>query len=403
MFKIPRVPGRSANKLAMSEVLLAAFEVWPHKTTPAGAVSLVSSGVDDASALRTWLDSCRRFKSLHTARSYEKEAMRFRMWLTWVTGNEGPRLLADVRAEMVNHYLDYLGAPTPLPASLLARYGKAKQPFNGPLKASSVRQALVILGNMYERFRELDDGDGQPYVRFNPFAMVRGAATSVAKQSVMAPVELPVSRALPVHLWELVDRYLDLAVAEHPDNAMVHRDRWILRLLYHSWLRRQEAASLKMGSFQTVKGKWRLWLIGKGGQAQDIVATARLMAALREYREFRKLPPYPAPGEDRPAIDSFRGSAHVSAQTVYRVVKDVLEHVAVTVEREDPESAALLRSAAPHWMRHTGITHAADGGVDVKNTSKQARHSDIRTTIKNYYHPDDSVAREQLDSIGVGD
>ena len=377
------------------------FAVWPADQAPQGAATLVGTGVDDVVALRTWLESCRRFKSVHTARSYEKEALRFRMWLEWVSGSDAPRLLAGVRAEVVNQYLDFLGSPAPLPPALLARYRKTSQPFNGPLKASSVRQALVILGNMYERFRELDDGDGQPYVRFNPFALVRGAAPAVAKQSVLAPVELPVSRALPVHLWEIVDRYLDLQVAEHPKDADVHRDRWILRLLYHSWLRRQEAASLKMGSFQTVKGKWRLWLIGKGGHAQDIVATARLMAALREYREFRKLPPYPSPSEDRPAIESFRGSTHVSAQTIYRVVKDVLERVAVTVEREDPDSAALLRSAAPHWMRHTGITHAADGGVDVKNTSKQARHADIRTTIKNYYHPDDSVAREQLDAIGT--
>lgn len=387
----------------MTKVAAVPFSLWPEAGQASAPLKLISAGMDDAAALRSWLESCRRFKSMHTARSYEKEALRFRMWLEWTTGSDSPKLLSEVRADTIHHYLDYLAEPSNLPVSVLARYRRTSQPFNGPLKASSVRQALVILGNMYERFRELDRGDGEPYVRFNPFALMRGAASAISKQSTSAPLELPVDRALPVHLWEVVDRYLDLQVAQRPDDPLVHRDRWMLRLLYHSWLRRQEVASLKMGNFQAVKGKWRLWLIGKGGNAQDIVATARLMAALREYRLFCKLSPYPTPGEDRPAVASLRGTGHVTDQTVYRVVKEVLERVAVTVEREDPDSAALLRSAAPHWMRHTGITHAADGGVDVKNTSKQARHADIRTTIKNYYHPDDSVAREQLDSVNAKD
>ena len=78
----------------------------------------------------------------------------------------------------------------------------------------------------------------------------------------------------------------------------------------------------------------------------------------------------------------------------------MFEAVATTIQDESPETAALLRQAGPHWMRHSGITHAADADLDVKYASKQARHADIRTTMKNYYHPDEEPMREQLERSG---
>lgn len=366
---------------------------------PAGPLEVVTA-LDDARALAVWLDSCRRFKSPHTVRAYEREALRFRMWMEWYRQEDSPRLLASVRAADVGRYLDHLGNPTPFPDWLLARYARTKQPFDGPLAASSVRQALVILSTMYERFREVEDLNRQPYVLFNPFTLVRGSVNK-ASQSVSAmPDILPPTKVLPLAVWRLVEDYLDARIAERPQDPSAHRDRWVVKLLYLSWFRRHEVASIKMGSFSNQSGNWKLYVVGKGSKREWIVATTDLMDALRDYREFNKLPPYPLPGENRPAIIPLRGDKHVTGQTVYRIFKECLNAVATSVEADNPEVALILRAAGPHWLRHSGITHSADAGLDVKYASKQARHTDIRTTVKNYYAPDDSIMREQLENAG---
>ena len=382
---------------------LETFQVnSPALPSRTGEFELVDA-LDDSRALATWLDSCRRFKSAHTVRSYEKEAIRFRMWLEWRKGDT-PRLLAEARPPDINAYLDYLGEPTPFPAQLLRRYRKTSQPFAGTLKGSSIRQAIVILATMYDRFREIEDFNGQPYSAFNPFALVRGSVTNAARAAADEPMAMEQPKLLPVPIWAQVLKHLDQAVLANKDDPKAHRDRWVLKLLYNAWLRREEATAIKMSSFSNTTGKWRLYVVGKGRKADSIIATDELMDSLRAYREFHELPPYPLPGEDRPAVLPLRkksvGTAHVSPQTIYRTVLDVFEAVATTIQDESPETAALLRQAGPHWMRHSGITHAADADLDVKYASKQARHADIRTTMKNYYHPDDEPMREQLERSG---
>lgn len=379
-----------------SNSLAKTFSV-PMAPAVSGAANIeLVEALDDAHALAIWLDSCRRFKSPHTTRSYHKEAMRFRMWLEHVRGDT-PRLLAQADASAVNHYLDYLGDPQPFPHTILARYQKTRQPFDGPLKSTSVRQAIVILASMYERFREIKDLNGQPYVVFNPFALVRGSVTSAAESITQDADVLETPKFLSKEVWALVETHIDGEVARRPQDPGAHRDRWILKLLYHSWARRQEAASIKMGSFSKATGSWKLHIVGKGRKRKPIIATTSLMEALRAYREFNNLPPYPLPGEDKPAVLPLRGSNPTSAQTIYRTLKSVLEAVALTLAETQPGIAEILRMAGPHWMRHTGITHAVDNQVDVRYVSEQARHSDIRITMKTYYHAEDDDKRTQLE------
>ena len=46
-----------------------------------------------------------------------------------------------------------------------------------------------------------------------------------------------------------------------------------------------------------------------------------------------------------------------------------------------------LHGATPHILRHTYLTYLAATGLDVKTLQAIAGHSDIRTTMNRYAHP----------------
>lgn len=356
--------------------------------------------LDDARALAIWLETCKRSKSPHTVRSYEKESVRFRMWLEWHNGADHPKLLSLARAQHVMAFLEYVELPIPLPELVLARYRRKRQPFNGPLATASIRQAVVILSTMYDKFRELQDADDNPYCKFNPFALFKG---DVIKAQPLDTDDLleDSEKVMPLKVWSLVEQYLDSQIIALPRNAAAHRDRWVMKFLYHTWFRRFEAADSKMGYFKKNNaGQWRLSVVGKGRKKKDIVATRKLMEALADYRLFYGLLPTPSRTENRPTIIPLRGNRNVTGQTVYSIVKDIMANVAKKLEHTEPELAAVIRNVSPHWMRHSGLSHSADAGLSIELASKQARHGDIRTTAQSYHHPDDAHIREQLEKAG---
>lgn len=383
----------------MSSLLPPPADLVPVPVASALVATALPRQLHDGHAMSTWLESCSSF-SPHTLRSYEKEASRFRMWLESEKGDH-PRLLGSATTADANKYLEFLSAPSPLPAAILARYKRTEQPFAGPLKASSIKQAVMVLHAMYLCFQEVEDDGAKPYVAFNPFSLVRKNTRSMARQEVAVLPDLETSKILPLDIWAQVERFLDDQVNENPENAAAHRDRWVVKLLYHAWLRRHEAAGIKMGSFSYATGKWRLHLVGKGQKKASIVATAELMTGLRQYRVANGLPPYPLPGEDRPAVLALRKRANddalVTDQTIYRIVLSTFEKMAKKLEVESPAAAQQLRSVGPHWMRHTGITHVAATAVDPKIVSKQARHTNIQTTMNIYFHPEDADMRDPLE------
>ena len=61
----------------------------------------------------------------------------------------------------------------------------------------------------------------------------------------------------------------------------------------------------------------------------------------------------------------------------------------------DGDSAAMLRQASPHWLRHSMLTNHANSGVQLKTLQDTAGHANIATTA-GYLHKTD---RERHDEI----
>nr|WKF60888.1 Tyrosine recombinase XerD [Paraburkholderia busanensis] len=327
----------------------------------------------DVEAVRLWL--AEYAESLHTLRSYRKEAVRLLLWATQALGKP----LSSLTREDFLLYEQFLAAPTGDWADpARPRRGGARRLFDGPLSERSRHQALGIVSGLLSYLVSAG------YLAGNPLALRRrtGAAARRAQR---------VERYLDHALWEdvlaSIEQWPRITAREQQH---YERSRWLIRLLYHTGLRVSEAANAKMADFYQRRGKWWLHVIGKGGTEGEVPVSATLMTDLARYRVFHGLAPTPSGNETVAAVMSVAGNPHkhLTPAAVYLIVKVIFRRAAVVVEASDPDGAATLRLASTHWLRHTAASHQADAGTDLRFIQKNMRHASIQTTGI-YLHAED--------------
>lgn len=345
---------------------------------------------DDETAIQIFLDGYSR-KSRHTVRSYEKECYRFLLWLR-ATRPPSHALLPKADVQDINDYLTVLANPPTFTDDFLRANGWDHQPFRTKLGEESVKHCLAVLHKMYAALRELRTTRDQPYCKFNPVNLAH-QGESVSEQ------DEEIEQALTDQEWAAVQEAIDSFPRQSQrDLKRYHRARWVMQLLYRSFLRREEAATLTMGSFQASPDGWNIKLVGKGNKRAKIIATDKLMAELRVYRSSIGLPPNPSPGETGPAILAITGKGKgITAQAIYLICREIFALAADLIESKDGVAATRLRQASPHWMRHTGVSHSMENGVDPRYVQAQARHSSLNVTAR-YDHKKRQAWREALDS-----
>ncbi len=368
-------------------------EIFPIQQPTSVLTGPITAEVDnDEYAIKVFMGSLAR-KSHHTIRSYEKECHRFLLWLK-ATKPPAPAMLPLVGVEDINNYLVFLENPRPFSDDFLSAHGWKHQPFRKPLAEASVSHCITVLHQMFAAMRELRAGGDEPYCKFNPVKLAHDGNSGPKDDD-------EVGQALTPSEWEAVQEAIDTLPREtERDQRHYHRARWIFQLLYRAFLRREEAASLTMGSFEASPEGWSIRLVGKGGKKTKIIATDKLMSELRLYRQTLGLPALPSPGEQRPAIMAITGKEKgVTAQAIYLICGVIYERAAeLAKERGDTAAATRLSVATPHWMRHTGITHAMEAGVNPRYVMAQARHSSLNVTAR-YDHQERRAWRADLGKV----
>ena len=370
------------------------FLLLAQKPTLPSVEVLLGEVSDDADAIKIFIRSYAR-KSAHTVRSYEKECYRLLLWLR-ATRAPSLNLLPAVTVRDINDYLDFVANPRPFPEEFLQQQGWRHQPFRKALGAQSIKHCITVLHKLFAALRELRATGNLPYCMFNPVTLAYGGIAGSHQPE-------NVEQALTEVEWQAVqDAIENLPRASVRDAKHYHRARWVMQLLYRAFLRREEAANLTMASFEASPQGWSIRLLGKGQKKAKIIATNRLVDELKAYRVSLGLPALPSAGETRPAILAVTGKDKgVSAQAIYLLCKVIFERAADLLEPEDPVAASRLRQASPHWMRHTGVTHAMEGGVDPRYVQAQARHSSLNVTAR-YDHKHKLAWRTALEKRDVG-
>lgn len=345
----------------------------------------------DIRAIHEWLGYY-RLRSPQTVRSNKKEAMRFLMWLEIRLGTH-ERLLPMATGELANEYLEFLMAPKALPAHILQKYGYSGQPFRKPLGSSSIRQAIVILKQMFSDLRDMVlKHDQDPYVRINPFALIRPAPV---------PKGFNTRKALTQEEWNMVQETIELLPKDSLRSIQhYHRTRWLLQLMYRLWARRTSIANLRMSDFFPSEGSWMIQVQGKGSKNTALVASSKLIEELIVYRRGMGMPDLPTPSDTRPVIGAVPDfTSPITDDAIYSICKVIFSMTAERIEQSYPHIAAKIRNKSPHSMRHTGISIAVNKhNVPLQHAAIQAQHSSILTTA-GYVTEDTDKLRKELEAI----
>lgn len=331
----------------------------------------------DLEAVQLWL--AEYATSSHTLKSYRKEAVRLLLWSTQRIGKP----LSSLTREDLLAYEAFLRAPSQdWIDPTLPRHGGQRRLMEGPLSASSVRQAMGILSGLFHYLVEAG------YLAGNPLALRRRSRGEAQAQRRVA-----IERYLDHALWQQMLTFIE-SMPKNTSREQQHyeRVRWVFRLLYESALRISEVASATTKDLIQRRGRWWLRVIGKGGVQGDVPISDQLMADFERYCKFHGLPVVWSGHRAMPLVLSVAGRAELALTptAIYLVVKQTFRQAADAIGESNPSGADTLRRASPHWLRHTAATHQADAGTDIRYIQKNLRHASIETTAI-YLHAEDDA------------
>jgi len=336
---------------------------------------------NDLEAIYTWLEEHR--DSPQTFRNYQKEAERLLLWAII----EYRKSLSSLNRDDLMLYQDFIQDPQPASRWCGPRKERSHEdwrPFKGPLAASSQRQTLAILKSLFDYLVVAG------YLAGNPLALIN-------KRKLQPNTKKSVERFLEQELWVSVNKYVESLARETPrQQQQYERLRYLLALFYLLGPRVSEVASHTMSSLVERRGRWWWQVIGKGNKEAFIPINNEMLKAFSRYRLFYGLPALPQPDEQTPLVMSLTGRSSISPNMIYRIIKDVFQETANTIESQEPHNAEKLRRASTHWLRHTAITHQADAGIELRYLNKSARHTKLETTAI-YLHAEDEAWHDEME------
>lgn len=353
---------------------------------------------NDLEAVSRWL--ARQKDNAHTLDAYRREIERYLLWL----GLERGKALSEATGEDITLYDDLLQAPQRWAhwygQDRVSRNDPRWRPFTRALSPRSRHAALQVVHRCYRWLVE------QGYLRLNPVT-----ASSVKLRTPRG--RRIQDRYLDETTWQAVLAHIQAMPQENDfDLARYHRARWVISALYILLARSSELTEAKMGDLIQIRRpqgvQWWWQVRGKHRRPEDpmdeIPVPSALMDELRLYRESLGLPRNPPPGDPTPMILSLYprrdGWKPMNRSTLFRQVKGLFRGAADALEDADPETAARLREASPHWLRHTGITHRLDEGWGLKDAQRLSRHLSLKD-LGTYAHSDRDALHQRAEKIRI--
>ncbi|NIA54185.1 tyrosine-type recombinase/integrase [Massilia sp. TW-1] len=321
--------------------------------------------------------------SAKSIQNTQKELFRF---LTWCREEAG-KTLVQLNVADLNAYKEFLKDPPPgwVSTTKWPRTDPRYRPFTGPLSDTSRRQALIAVKGL------MGFAEQTGYVRRNPGALVRNVRTPTASRITRYLTQTAIGLALDT----VATRPADTPAAM----KRRARDRFLLVAYAHTGARLNELVGASMGSIYT-EGNDRWWLdvVGKGNKARRLPVPPDMLDAFRAYREAFELTPLASRTDRTPLVLSSRSRAlaRITDEAAAEAIKAIFaDAAAVAATRGDADTAATLRQASAHWLRHSMLTNHANNGVQLKTLQDTAGHANIATTAA-YLHKTDNERYDEI-------
>ena len=319
-----------------------------------------------------------------TLKSTKTELGRFLLWCKAYN-----RTLRELRVEHLTAYKDWLRDPQPadqwVSPTKWPRNDPRWRPFSGPLSDPSARQAFRVVKSL------MNFATNAGYLRRNAGSLVKNIRTLR---------EARVTRYLSVQAVDYVYAALDARPAR---TLALNKARARERFLFVSYMttgaRLSEIVAATMGAIYTEgDGRWWLDVVGKGSKPRRLPVSTEMLASFRDYRAAYRLPPNTVRDDATPLILNTRGGKLLSVtdEAASKAIKSLFAAAAALADGDgDRDSAAALRNASAHWLRHTMLTTHANNGVALKTLQDTAGHASLSTTAT-YLHKSDKERHDEI-------
>lgn len=325
----------------------------------------------DLQAIQAWLQ---RVNNPETLRSYKKEVIRFLMWLQYKNLS-----IRSCSIEDAQEYKTFL--KNPQPQSVWCGPARKKtddwKPFVKGLKDSSIRQAMVILQDL-----------------FNFLCLGHYIATNVFDPKFTGVKQVRASIQTARHLPRDAYAWLKDWLKMLPIDRRTARWRFIVEFGLMTGLRIHELAKARLGDFfyEAVSGQlmWFIMVSGKGGKVAPVAIPD--MSVVSEYLVFRGLGPTPKTGDQTPLIPGLRGDGNITPAAISEEIRKLRNKASDFINDQllnaTPEKAQQLRNWAmllehfsTHWLRHGHATVTIADGVPLHIVQQNMRHGSMDTTL----------------------
>jgi len=319
----------------------------------------------------------------------QKELYRF---LTWCR-EEAKKTFQQLTVADLHAYKEFIRNPPPewISTTKWPRNDPRYRPFSGPLSDASRRQAMIAVKGL------LGYAEQTGYLRRNLARLVR---------NVRAPHTSRITRYLTP---QAIGHALE-AVSQRPADTPAalrrrERDRFLLVAFAQTGARLNEIVGADMGAIYTEgDGRWWLDVMGKGAKPRRLPVPSAMLDAWRDYRQAFGLLPQAGRADRTPLVLSSRREqpVRITDEAASEALKAVFMAGAERADAAgDFDSAASLRQASTHWLRHSMLTNHANSGVQLKTLQDTAGHANIATTAA-YLHKTDRERHDEIVGSGPG-
>jgi len=268
---------------------------------------------------------------------------------------------------MKDEYLTYLEAVRGLSEHTRLAYGRDLDAWEAFLASRAGHLTEATPGQAGEFLRQLGQEGLAPRSVNRVLSCLRGFYRYLLRngQAFSHPFSgirsLKTPRRLPVFLFEKeVQSLLD-----NGNGFQALRDRLLFEVLYSTGCRVSEVCDL---DWQTVKGKTRFAVTGKGGKIRWVFMTPSATKALEAYLPARKTRLDPSDPDAALALFLNSRGQRLGVRGVQKIVGRTAARV------------GLAKNATPHTFRHTFATHLSAEGMDVRVVQELLGHSRLETT-----------------------
>ncbi|WDH19925.1 tyrosine-type recombinase/integrase [Pseudomonas chlororaphis] len=317
--------------------------------------------LSDTEIIAMWLKATTKKPS--TKRVKRKEGERLTFFGKFVLGKR----LSEMNSGDISQYVEFLSDPQPSDSwvsdTKWRRSDLRWRPFSGGLCPSSIRHALVLIGNLFRWMVDLGLTDNNPTL-------------SVGKPG--RPSQFPLDRLLP----DEGIKFALQAINFQRSSKIRARNRFMFRLFHLTGISTLEAINANISSINEELRFIEIQSTEKRSRRIPIPDT--LLADLYAYRSVFGLNEVVPDNEDQALLlSSGRNHNRLSASSVYFWITHTMKNAAKLARSEGADALAeQLTKASTHWLRHTRLRNWAEEGVDFLSVNHTAGHSSLGTTKK---------------------